>query len=490
LKKLTAILKNIEVQKWIGPKDITISDLSFDSRQIQPGQLFIAIKGTVADGHKFIATAIEKGATVIVCETLPEKLDDNITYIKVNNPARALGFLSSNFYNNPSEKLKLIGITGTNGKTTAATLLYKLFQKLGYKSGLLSTVRNYIINKAIEATHTTPDALQINGMLKEMVDADCKYAFMEVSSHAIVQERIAGLNFSGGIFTNITHDHLDYHKTFKEYLQAKKSFFDRLTPESFALINLDDRNAKVMIQNSRAIKKFYAIKSIADFKARIIESHFDGMLLNIDQVELWSKFIGEFNAYNLLSVYACARLLNQPKDEILKILSTLNVIEGRFEYLKSNNGVIAIVDYAHTPDAVLNVVKTINQIRTGNEQLITVIGAGGDRDRTKRPKMAKIAVENSDKTILTSDNPRNESPDAIINDMYRGVENSHKKNVSIIVDRKEAIKTACMIANSGDIILVAGKGHETYQEIKGKRYHFNDKEIIAEQFMLNNLNLQ
>jgi UDP-N-acetylmuramoyl-L-alanyl-D-glutamate--2,6-diaminopimelate ligase len=490
LKKLTAILKNIEVQKWIGPKDITISDLSFDSRQIQPGQLFIAIKGTVADGHKFIATAIEKGATVIVCETLPEKLDDNITYIKVNNPARALGFLSSNFYDNPSEKLKLVGITGTNGKTTAATLLYKLFQKLGYKTGLLSTVRNYVINKAIEATHTTPDALQINGILKEMVDADCKYAFMEVSSHAIVQERIAGLNFSGGIFTNITHDHLDYHKTFKEYLQAKKSFFDRLTPESFALINSDDRNAKVMIQNSRAIKKFYAIKSIADFKARIIESHFDGMLLNIDQVEVWSKFIGEFNAYNLLSVYACARLLNQPKDEILKILSTLNVIEGRFEYLKSNNGVIAIVDYAHTPDAVLNVVKAINQIRTGNEQLITVIGAGGDRDRTKRPKMAKIAVENSDKTILTSDNPRNESPDAIINDMYRGVENSHKKNVSIIVDRKEAIKTACMIANSGDIILVAGKGHETYQEIKGKRYHFNDKEIIAEQFMLNNLNLQ
>jgi UDP-N-acetylmuramoyl-L-alanyl-D-glutamate--2,6-diaminopimelate ligase len=490
LKKLTAILKNIEVQKWIGPKDITISDLSFDSRQIQPGQLFIAIKGTVADGHKFIATAIEKGATVIVCETLPEKLDDNITYIKVNNPARALGFLSSNFYDNPSEKLKLVGITGTNGKTTAATLLYKLFQKLGYKTGLLSTVRNYVINKAIEATHTTPDALQINGILKEMVDADCKYAFMEVSSHAIVQERIAGLNFSGGIFTNITHDHLDYHKTFKEYLQAKKSFFDRLTPESFALINSDDRNAKVMIQNSRAIKKFYAIKSIADFKARIIESHFDGMLLNIDQVEVWSKFIGEFNAYNLLSVYACARLLNQPKDEILKILSTLNVIEGRFEYLKSNNGVIAIVDYAHTPDAVLNVVKAINQIRTGNEQLITVIGAGGDRDRTKRPKMAKIAVENSDKTILTSDNPRNESPDAIINDMYRGVENSHKKNVLIIVDRKEAIKTACMIANSGDIILVAGKGHETYQEIKGKRYHFNDKEIIAEQFMLNNLNLQ
>jgi len=490
LKKLTDILKNIEIQKLIGPKDITINDLSFDSRQIQPGQLFIAIKGTVVNGHKFIATAIEKGARVIVCETLPEKLDDNITYIKVNNPAKALGFLSSNFYDNPSEKLQLIGITGTNGKTTAATLLYKLFQRLGYKSGLLSTVRNYIINKAVEATHTTPDALQINRILKEMVDTDCKYAFMEVSSHAIVQERITGLNFRGGIFTNITHDHLDYHKTFREYLQAKKSFFDRLPPDSFALINSDDRNGKVMIQNTRAIKKFYGIKTMADFKAKIIESHFEGMLLNIDQVEVWSKLIGEFNAYNLLSVYGCARLLNQPKDEILKILSTLNVIEGRFEYLKSNNGVTAIVDYAHTPDAVLNVVKAINQIRTGNEQLITVIGAGGNRDRAKRPKMAKIAVENSDKTILTSDNPRNENPEDIINDMYRGVENSYKKNVSIIVDRKEAIKTACMIANSGDIILVAGKGHETYQEIKGKRFHFNDKEIIAEQFMLNNLNLQ
>jgi UDP-N-acetylmuramoyl-L-alanyl-D-glutamate--2,6-diaminopimelate ligase len=490
LKKLKDILRNIEVQKWTGPKDITISDLSFDSRQIQPDQLFIAIKGTAMDGHKFIPAAIEKGAKAIVCEILPEKQEKNVTYIKVNNPAKVLGFLSSNFYDNPSEKLQLTGITGTNGKTTAVTLLYRLFQKLGYKTGLLSTVRNYIINKAIETTHTTPDALQINRLLKEMVDSGCKYAFMEVSSHAIVQERIAGLNFRGGIFTNITHDHLDYHKTFNEYLQAKKSFFDRLPPESFALINSDDRNGKVMIQNTRAIKKFYGIKTMADYKARIIESHFDGMLLNIDQVEVWSKLIGEFNAYNILSVYACARLLNQPKDDILKILSTMSVIEGRFEYLKSNNGVIAIVDYAHTPDAVLNVVKAINQIRTGNEQLITVIGAGGDRDRAKRPKMAKIAVENSNKTILTSDNPRNENPEDIISDMYRGVENSHKKNVSIIADRKEAIKTACMIANSGDIILVAGKGHETYQEIKGKRHHFNDKEIIAEQFMLNNLNLQ
>jgi UDP-N-acetylmuramoyl-L-alanyl-D-glutamate--2,6-diaminopimelate ligase len=490
LKKLTDILRNIEVQKWIGPKDIGISDLSFDSRQIQPDQMFVAVKGTLADGHKFITAAIEKGARVIVCEILPDKQDPDIAYIKVNDPAKALGFLSSNFYDNPSEKLQLTGITGTNGKTTVATLLYRLFLKLGYKSGLLSTVRNYIIDKAIEATHTTPDALQINRILKEMVDSGCKYAFMEVSSHSLVQERIAGLNFSGGIFTNITHDHLDYHKTFSEYLHAKKSFFDRLPPGSFALINSDDRNGKVMVQNTSAIKKFYGIKTMADFKARIIESHLDGMLLNIDQVEFWSKLIGEFNAYNLLSVYACARLLNQPKDEILKILSTLDVIEGRFEYLKSNNGVIAIVDYAHTPDAVLNVVKAINQIRTGNEQLITVIGAGGDRDRTKRPQMAKIAVENSNKTILTSDNPRSEKPEDIINDMYIGVDNRYKKNVSIIIDRKEAIITACMIANSGDIILVAGKGHETYQEIKGKRYHFNDKEIIAEQFMLNNLNLQ
>ncbi len=490
MKKLNDILKDIEVQEWIGPKDVTISDISFDSRQVKPDQLFAAIKGTAVDGHKFIDAAIEKGARVIVCEVLPEKQDDKITYIKVKNSSGTLGFLASNFYDNPSERIQLIGITGTNGKTTAATLLYKLFQKLGYKSGLLSTVRNYIINKAIAATHTTPDTLQINRMLKEMVDAGCNYAFMEVSSHSVVQERIAGLVFRGGIFTNISHDHLDYHKTFSEYLQAKKSFFDGLLPGSFALVNSDDRNSKVMIQNTSAVKKFYGIRTMADFKAKIIESHFDGMLINIDQVEVWTKLIGEFNAYNLLSVYGCARLLNQPKDEVLKILSTLNVIEGRFEHLKSNNGVIAIVDYAHTPDAVLNVLKAISRIRTGNEQLITVIGAGGDRDKTKRPAMAKIAVENSDKTILTSDNPRNENPDEIIEDMYKGVDNSYRKNVSIIVDRKEAIKTACMIANSGDIILVAGKGHEDYQEIKGKRYHFNDKEIIAEQFMLNNLNLQ
>ncbi len=490
MKKLADILKNIEVQELRGPGDITVSDLSFDSRQIKKGQLFIAVKGTAADGHKYIQPAIEKGAKAVLCETIPEKSYGNVTFIRVNDPAKALGIMASNFYDNPSRKLTLTGITGTNGKTTIATLLYKLFQKLGYKAGLMSTVRNYVSDKAIEATHTTPDAIQINRLLKEMVDANCKYAFMEVSSHSVVQERISGLAFSGGIFTNLTHDHLDYHKTFTEYLRAKKSFFDRLQPGSFALINADDRNGKVMVQNTNASKIFYGIKTPAEFKARIIESHFDGMLLSIDQVEVWTKLIGEFNAYNILSVYACARLLNQSRDDILKILSTLTVVEGRFEHLKSNNGVTAIVDYAHTPDAVLNVLKTINQIRSGNEQLITVIGAGGNRDKGKRPKMAKIAVENSNKTILTSDNPRNEKPEDIINDMYAGVAANYKKNVSVIVDRREAIKTACMIANSGDIILVAGKGHENYQEIKGKRYHFNDKEIIAEQFMLNNMNLQ
>ncbi len=490
MKKLADILKNIEVQELRGPGDITVSGLSFDSRQIKKGQLFVAVKGTAADGHKYIQPAIEKGAKAVLCETIPGKSSRNVTFIKVNDPAKALGILASNFYDNPSGKLTLTGITGTNGKTTIATLLYKLFQKLGYKAGLLSTVRNYVSDKAIEATHTTPDAIRINRLLKEMVDANCKYAFMEVSSHSVVQERISGLTFNGGIFTNLTHDHLDYHKTFTEYLRAKKSFFDRLQPGSFALINADDRNGKVMVQNTNASKIFYGIKTPAEFKARIIESHFDGMLLSIDQVEVWTKLIGEFNAYNILSVYACARLLNQSRDDILKILSTLTVVEGRFEHLKSNNGVTAIVDYAHTPDAVMNVLKTINQIRSGNEQLITVIGAGGDRDKGKRPKMAKIAVENSNKTILTSDNPRNEKPEDIINDMYAGVAVNYRKNVSIIADRREAIKTACMIANSGDIILVAGKGHENYQEIKGKRYHFNDKEIIAEQFMLNNMNLQ
>jgi UDP-N-acetylmuramoyl-L-alanyl-D-glutamate--2,6-diaminopimelate ligase len=490
VKNLADILRKVEVQKLAGKKDVRISDLSFDSREIGPGQLFVAIKGTTMDGHEFIPSAVEKGASAIVCEIIPGELSENVTYIVVKNSSKALGIITSNFFDNPSGKLTLVGITGTNGKTTVATLLYRLFEKLGYRTGLLSTVRNYVGDKAIEATHTTPDSIQINRILKEMVDKGCKYAFMEVSSHALVQERIAGLSFKGGIFTNITHDHLDYHMTFNEYLKAKKLFFDGLTSDSFALINSDDRNGKVMIQNTSASKKFYALKGMADFQARIIESHFDGMLLNIDTSEVWTKYIGEFNAYNLLSVYACARLLDQPKDDILKALSTLDIVEGRFEYLKSNNGVIAIVDYAHTPDALLNVLSTIRKIRTGNEQLITVVGAGGNRDKAKRPKMAKIAVENSDKTIITSDNPRYEKPEDIINDMYNGVQENYRKNVLIITDRKEAIKAACMMAGSGDIILVAGKGHENYQEIEGVRHHFNDKEIINEQFMLNNLNIQ
>lgn len=490
MKKLADILRKVEVQKLTGKKNVRIDALSFDSRETGPGQLFVAVKGTTMDGHKFIPSAVEKGASAIVCEIMPGELSENVTYVSVNNSSKALGIITSNFFDNPSGKLILIGITGTNGKTTVATLLYRLFEKMGYRTGLLSTVRNYVGDKAIEATHTTPDSIQINRILKEMVDKGCKYAFMEVSSHALVQDRIAGLSFKGGIFTNITHDHLDYHKTFDEYLKAKKLFFDGLTSGSFALINSDDRNGKVMIQNTGASKKFYAIKGMADFQARIIESHFDGMLLNIDKSEVWTKYIGEFNAYNLLSVYACARLLDQPKEDILKVLSTVDIVEGRFEYLKSNNGVIAIVDYAHTPDALLNVLTTIRKIRTGNEQLITVVGAGGNRDKTKRPKMAKIAVENSNKTILTSDNPRYEKPEDIINDMYDGVQKNYRKSVLIITDRKEAIKAACMMAGSGDIILVAGKGHETYQEIEGVRHHFNDKEMINEQFMLNNLNLQ
>ncbi len=490
MKKLADILRKVEVQRLIGPEDKEINGLSFDSRKTEQGQLFVAVKGTTADGHEFISSAVENGASAIICETLPDQLDEKVTFIKVKNPAKALGIAAANFCDNPSEKLVLVGVTGTNGKTTIATLLYRLFAGLGYRTGLLSTVRNYVGDKAIEATHTTPDAVRINDILKQMVDEDCKYAFMEVSSHAVVQERIAGLSFRGGIFTNITHDHLDYHKTFDEYLKAKKLFFDNLSSHAFALINSDDRNGKVMVQNTHAEKKFYALKSMADFRAGIIESNFDGMLLSIDKSEVWTRFIGEFNAYNLLSVYACARLLNQSKDDVLKLLSSLGVVEGRFEYLKSNNGVIAIVDYAHTPDALFNVLKTINKIRTGSEQLITVVGAGGNRDKAKRPKMAKIAVENSTKTILTSDNPRNEKPEDIINDMYAGVQNNYKKSVLIVADRKEAVKAACMMAKSGDIILVAGKGHENYQEIKGVRYHFNDKEIINEQFMLNNVNLQ
>lgn len=490
MKNLSKILSGCKVLKTFGNCEIPIEGISFDSRTVKQGYLFVAVSGSVADGHKFIDASIEKGAIAVICELMPTELKKNIAYIATDNSAKALGIISSNFFDNPSNYLKLVGVTGTNGKTTTATLLYRLVRNLGYKAGLLSTVRNYIDDEETEATHTTPDSIQINQLLRKMVDKGCEYAFIEVSSHSVVQERIAGLSFAGAIFSNITHDHLDYHKTFEEYLKAKKKFFDELPKEAFALINADDKNGKVMIQNTSASVKYYGIKTMADYKAKIIESHFEGMLLNIMQTDIWVKLLGEFNAYNLLAVYAASILLGLPKDEILKTISALDTVEGRFEYQRSNDGVIAIVDYAHTPDALLNILNAINQIRTRNEELITVVGAGGNRDKTKRPVMAKICVENSNKVIITSDNPRFEEPIDIIKDMEAGIEEQYRRKYLVIADRKEAIKTACMMAKKGDIILVAGKGHEPYQEIKGVKYHFNDKEIIAEQFMLNKTNPQ
>jgi UDP-N-acetylmuramoyl-L-alanyl-D-glutamate--2,6-diaminopimelate ligase len=487
---LTDILKGCNILKTAGSTEIQITGISFDSRYIEPGYLFAAVRGTSADGHQFINQAIEKGACAVLCESMPAELQTGVVYILSDNSSGSLGIMVSNFYNNPSGSLKLIGITGTNGKTTTATLLFNMFRKLGIKAGLLSTVRNYVNETAIEATHTTPDTLQINQLLAKMVDAGCEYVFMEVSSHSVVQNRISGLCFSGAVFTNITHDHLDYHKSFDEYLHAKKRFFDELDESAFALTNIDDRNGKVMVQNTKAKVSTYGIRSLADYKAKIVESHFEGMLLRIEKTDVWVKFLGEFNAYNLLAVYATSRLLGLSREDILKIISVLETVEGRFEYLRSNDGVIAVIDYAHTPDALLNVLHAINQIRTGNEQLITVVGAGGNRDKTKRPKMARACAENSSKVILTSDNPRFEEPDDIIKDMEAGIREEFKNKYLIISDRREAIKTSCMMASAGDIVLIAGKGHETYQDIKGVKHHFSDKEIVAEQFMLNNTNLQ
>ncbi len=482
MKILSDILANTKTTQVIGNVEIPITAIVFDSRRVVNGSLFVATKGTQVDGHNFIKMAIEKGAKAVVCENLPEKNIDEVALIQVKNSSVALGKLASAFYDDPSSGLKLVGITGTNGKTTTVTLLYNLIRRLGYKVGLLSTVRNYINNEIIEATHTTPDAVQMNKLMKQMVDAGCEYCFMEVSSHAIHQERIAGLEFSGGLFTNITHDHLDYHKTFAEYIKAKKKFFDDLNSESFALINRDDKNGNVMVQNTRAQVKSYAVRSGADFKAKIIESHFEGSMLNVDGMDIWTYFVGKFNAYNILAVYACAVMLGFEKDEVLTALSEMKPVEGRFETLRSQNGITAIVDYAHTPDALLNVIIAINQIRNDDQELITVVGAGGDRDKTKRPEMAKIATKHSNKVILTSDNPRSEDPNQILEDMKKGVEIENKKKVLSIVDRKEGIRTACLLAKKGDIILVAGKGHETYQEIKGVKHHFDDKEVIQQIF--------
>lgn len=484
MKTVQDILKGVKVKKIEGTPDIRISGICFDSRKVADSCVFVATRGTVSDGHAFITMAIEKGAAAIICEEIPAELNQGVTYIIVENSSQALGEVCSNFYDRPSEKLNLVGVTGTNGKTTTATLLYHMFRKLGYKVGLISTVVYYIDKKEVAATHTTPDALQLNALMAQMVDAGCAYCFMEVSSHAIAQYRISGLSFKGGVFTNITHDHLDFHKTFDEYIKAKKLFFDKMPKSSFALVNADDRNGKVMLQNTSARKYTFALKSMTDFHCKIIESHFDGTLMQIDGKEVWTHFIGEFNAYNLLGVYATAVLLEQDKEQVLEILSTLSSVSGRFEYLRSKDGITAIVDYAHTPDALENVLKTINQIRTIDQHIITVVGAGGDRDKTKRPIMARVAVSLSDKVILTSDNPRSEDPTDILIDMARGLDTASVRQTLTITDRREAIKTAIALAKKGDIILVAGKGHENYQEIKGVKHHFDDKEVIREFFEL------
>ena len=478
MKLLKDILYKIALKKVIGSTNVEVSDLCFDSRKVKPGVVFVAVPGVSSDGHIFISQAVKDGAIAIVCETIPKEMAENVSYIEVGNSAEALGLMAANFFDHPSAKLKLVGVTGTNGKTTVATLLYQLFLDLGYKVGLLSTVQNYINRIIVPSTHTTPDTIALNSLLNEMVLSGCDYCFMEVSSHAVAQHRIEGLQFTGAIFTNITHDHLDFHLTFDAYLKAKKAFFDGLHKSAFALVNTDDKNGKVMLQNSNAHHKTYGLKNMADFKARLIENHFSGLLLNIDNQEVWFKMVGAFNAYNLLAAYGTALLLEQDKSKVLTILSRLNGAEGRFDYITSPSGIIGIVDYAHTPDAVQNVLSTIQEIRKGTEQLITVIGCGGDRDKTKRPVMAQVACDWSDKVILTSDNPRSENPDLIIKEMEAGVMPSNKRKALSIVDRKEAIRTACHLARPGDIIVIAGKGHEKYQEIKGVKYPFNDKEVL------------
>lgn len=486
MKLLKDICTGIVDLAGLNKPDQEIAALIFDSRKVIANSLFVAVRGTIVDGHDFIDKAVALGATAIICEEIPGSQHPDISYIKVADAAKALGLAAANFYDHPSRKLKLVGITGTNGKTTVVTLLFNLFRELGYKCGMLSTVENRINTAIIPATHTTPDPVVLNKLLNEMVASGCDYAFMEVSSHAIVQHRITGLEFSGGIFSNITHDHLDFHKTFDQYIKAKKTFFDELPVNAFALTNLDDRNGRVMLQNTKAHQKTYALKGMADFKAKVIENQFGGLLMQIENQEVWFKMVGSFNAYNLLAVYAAAMLLEQDKEKVLTVMSRLSGAEGRFDYLISSSKVIGIVDYAHTPDAVQNVLSTIKDIRKGSEQVITVIGCGGDRDKTKRPVMASVACEWSDKVILTSDNPRSEDPAAIIHDMESGIPPDLQRKVFAIADRKEAIKAACHLAQPEDIILLAGKGHEKYQEIKGTKYPFDDKQILAEQFKLMN----
>jgi len=480
MRYLKDILEKVVVKEVLGSTDIEINSLKLDSRSVEPGCLYFAVKGTVSDGHIYIPDAIKAGAIAVVCELMPKKQDSNVTFIIVEDCSVAKAVIASNYHGNPSSRLNLIGVTGTNGKTTTVTLLHQLFQNLGYKTGLISTIQNKIQEQKLAATHTTPDPVQLNELLAQMVEEGCTHCFMEVSSHAIVQNRISGITFRGGIFTNLTHDHLDYHKTFESYLKAKKVFFDNLSPDGFALINKDDKNGKIMVQNTKASVSTYSLQSMADFHCRIIENEFQGLHLMIDGTECWFRLIGNFNAYNLLAVYATAILLGEGKEKVLTQLSLCEPVDGRFNYIRTPDGITAIVDYAHTPDALQNVLGTIQSIRTHQEQIITVVGAGGNRDTTKRPVMAKIACSLSDRVILTSDNPRNEEPEAILEDMKKGIPSPYENKVLVIVNRKEAIKTACALAKAGDIILVAGKGHETYQEIKGIRYPFDDKMVLKE----------
>ena len=480
--KLKELLKEIPVVDIIGSDEVEITGVNIDSRRIKEGHIFVAMKGTQVDGHKFIPKAIELGAKAVLCEDMPADKAEGVTYVQVASTEDAVGKVATTFHGNPSTKLKLVGVTGTNGKTTIATLLYNMFTKMGHKCGLLSTVCNYIVDEAVPADHTTPDPIALNELLDRMVKAGCEYAFMECSSHAIAQKRIGGLTFAGGIFTNLTRDHLDYHKTFENYRNAKKAFFDGLPKTAFAITNADDKNGMIMVQNTKATVKTYSIRSVADFKARIIECHFEGMYLEMDGHEVGVQFIGKFNVSNLLAVYGAARMLGKDAKDILVTMSTLHSVSGRLDPVRSPEGYTAIVDYAHTPDALANVLNAIHEVLNKKGHVITVCGAGGNRDKGKRPLMAQEAVRQSDKVIITSDNPRFEDPQDIINDMLAGLNAQQRKNVLAITDRKEAIRTACMMAEKGDVILVAGKGHENYQEIKGVKHHFDDKEVLRDIF--------
>lgn len=483
--KLNELLKAIQPIQVIGDQEVEIKEVNIDSRQVREGDLFMAMRGTQTDGHAYIASAIEKGAVAVLCEDLPEQLNDGVTYIQVKESEDAVGKLATAFYGDPTSKMKLVGVTGTNGKTTIATLLYNTFRYFGYKVGLVSTVCNYIDDEAVPTEHTTPDPITLNRLLGKMADSGCKYAFMEVSSHSIDQKRISGLKFAGGIFTNLTRDHLDYHKTVDNYLRAKKKFFDDMPKDAFCLTNLDDKNGMVMVQNTRAKVCTYSLRSLSDFKGKLLESHFEGMILEFNNRELSVQFIGKFNASNLLAVFGATVLLGKKEEDVLVALSTLKPVSGRFETVRSPQGFTAIVDYAHTPDALVNVLNAIHGVLEGKGQIITVCGAGGNRDKGKRPLMAKEAAKLSDRVIITSDNPRFEEPQEIINDMLAGLDKEDMRKTLSIVDRREAIKTACMLAQPGDVILVAGKGHENYQDVKGVKHHFDDKEVLSE-FIINN----